>query len=775
MAKKKSSDFGGLLLLVLGGVAWLFVQYGKEILIVGGIAIAAWVVYKLFGPNTQSPPAPQPAPAATPAGAIAISFRGPGFIPGRPTSSNGDDFWQTPTFGGKNLGGWIYTGNGLAAASGDGIEPALVDPKLPVDRSVQDCHARRLDYWPSYGGASPQARAAYLHWLGTGRQDPLADIGYVFLYFYGLERRVLHDAQVSEAAKAELPAIREELKRLLAIYKGSNSFQNYAGSLLDILKSKFVEPRLYDRSPPALRRERELTFDHRLALAQCAADGKPLPAEWAYVWFRADPTTYLRTPGVRCADEFRRLFVLRYRETFGDGLALPRNRTLLKIERRPASPTFGFGFSGHTLKFDLPDVTVLTSPVKKLQELAESCYSRLDSYSRFIKNHQELANTFDALVELPLALWPEAVRKPVEYARALVERAGKPLAIPFEKLRSWFPEWQLINKQKLQSLYRVLGEAGLGMEPDLRFAGGIPTSDSTVVLFADDALSTAPAPSARYSAAALTLQLGAAVAVADGESSDVEKDMLTRQLEERLHLNESERRRLRARLRLLLVVPPKLTGLKSRVDTLDAAQREAIGEFLALVALADGIVTPAEINSLEKTFRLLGLDPKSVYSKVHVAATEPITVQPATTAATGHPIPQPHAAEKISGIQLDPAKVAALQADSERVSAILGSIFAQAAPEPEPVTAMADADAEQPQEPALMGLDVEHSALVRTLLTRVHWARVELEELATDRGLMLDGALEQLNDAAFEKYDKPLLEGEDPVDINQEVAREMLQ
>jgi len=790
VAGKRSSGLGGLLLLVVGGIAWVVAQYGKEILVLGGIALAVWIAYKIFGPKVQPPvvaPPPTPAPPAlratpaapaptapTPSG-ITFSVRGPGFVPGRPTSTNGDEFWQALTVEGKPLGAWAYSGKGLAAVSGDGIEPALLESSAPVDRSIQECRTRRLSYWPSYGGASPDARGAYVHWLGTGLKDPEADIGYVFLYFYGLERRALHDAAVSQVAKSQLPTIQKEIERLLSVYKDNYSFQNYAGSLLDLLNNRAVDPRLYERSPPPLRGHRLLTFHHRIALGQVAADGAPLPAEWAYAWYLSDPTTYLRTPAARCPEEFHQLFLLRYQEVFGDGINVPKNRTQLKMVRRPASPTFGWGFPGHTLQFDLPDVTVLTSPVKKLQEVAESCYARLDGYSRFIGKNGSSTDSFDAIVELPIALWPADVRKPVEDVRALVQRAGKPLAIPFEKLRAWFPAGQLANKRKWQALCRAFGELGLGVEPDVCFGGAVPSAGSTAVLFADDAPSSTATASSRYTAAALTLQLGAAVALADGNTLEAERGLLTRQLEDWLHLSESERRRLHAFLRLVLAAPPKLNGVKAKVETLDATQRQAIGDFVALIALADSSVTPAEVTALEQTFRLLGLDPKSVYSKIHIAATEPVTVQVATPTATGRAIPKRPVRTETSGFRLDPAKVAALQADSERISAILGSIFAQAVPEPEPEETSAEAEVTLSRELPLLGLDTEHSALVRILLSRTQWARVELEELATDRGVMLDGALERVNDAAFDKFNKPLLDGLDPVEINQELAHEVLQ
>jgi hypothetical protein len=186
-------------------------------------------------------------------------------------------------------------------------------------------------------------------------------------------------------------------------------------------------------------------------------------------------------------------------------------------------------------------------------------------------------------------------------------------------------------------------------------------------------------------------------------------------------------------------------------------------------------VAASEVKALEKTFKLLGLDPQSVYAKVHAAATEPITVRRPSAASAGHTIPAPLKRETPVSFQLDSARVAALQADSERVAALLGAIFNQPAPEPEAVAVATDTDDAEPQAPRLLGLDADDSDLLHTLLTRLHWSQDELEELAADRGMMLSGALERINDASFEKFDRPLLEGEDPVELNPEVVREFVQ
>lgn len=75
----------------------------------------------------------------------------------------------------------------------------VINPALSVARSSPDTAGQLMGYWPSYTTIPAQSRAAYLQWLAGGRQDPAAGIGYVFLYFYGLERRLLKDQAMAEA------------------------------------------------------------------------------------------------------------------------------------------------------------------------------------------------------------------------------------------------------------------------------------------------------------------------------------------------------------------------------------------------------------------------------------------------------------------------------------------------------------------------------------------------------------------------------------------------
>lgn len=71
------------------------------------------------------------------------------------------------------------------------------------------------------------------------------------------------------------------------------------------------------------------------------------------------------------------------------------------------------------------------------------------------------------------------------------------------------------------------------------------------------------------------------------------------------------------------------------------------------------------------------------------------------------------------------------------------------------------------------GLEGDHLAFLRLLLSRPQWSRSELEDSASDMELMLDGALEHINELAYEHFDMPITEGEEPVEINPDILEKL--
>lgn len=666
----------------------------------------------------------------------------------------GEGRWIPPgesvTVAGVTLtSGMLYVGGRLKALSGD-AEPCLISGQHTVAR-VGNYRTRQMGYWPSYAEASPEERRAYLNWLSDGRSDPDCDIGYVFLFFYGLERRVIVDSRSDASARNDWPAIVVELRRLLVIYGDkSGTFNRCAGELLSWIELDGKSGQLYARPVPDFPRTYELPPYLRLALGQAAFDRAPLPAHLALAWIRLSPACSLRTAAMRCPNEFGNLFAQRYHEVFGSGLVLPKNRTKLKFVYQPASA--GLHGANITMAFgDVPDVTALTAPVKKLMDIANQCTDELGSYSRLIGKDPAAAETMEGLLLLPAAIWPSSTQAKLRALTAQMCDGRLSLTLK-DLITALGGANQVVNRDRVRSLARSLEDAEIGMEPHVLAGAKAPGEQDTVVLFVQPFVESDVGSRAEYQMAALTLQLASVVAQADGIFHDREIAHLRAEVEAWSHLTLAERRRLHAHLQWLTASPMSLASLKKKLEPLPVAARETLAAFMAALAQADGLVSPEEVKFLEKVYKALGVESKRVFSDIHTAGSGGASVSIVR--------------DEKQGFRLDAGRIAALQEDTARVSALLSKIFVEEVDNAPALVTPAHDSEHEGKGNAPLGLDQDHSALLRLLLSRPDWTRAELEDAAADLDLMLDGALEQINEAAFDAFDEPLFEGEDPISVN---------
>lgn len=579
------------------------------------------------------------------------------------------------------------------------------------------------------------------------------------------------------------------MRRLLAIYGGDASFDTYASEFLDLLEatSLLVAP----LEPPAsadLERTWEVPLAVRIALGRYAAANMPIPPAWARALVRAHPESYLRTPAIRCVDEFDLLFALRYQARYGAGLRVAPSAARIRVHYAPASAAFAGTYEA-TLG-DLPDVCGETGPLPLLKDLAAECCDALDAYSRFLGRTPDGRGTPGAVALLPDELLAshggEVVGALRSWTGEVLDRAldgHAPVGLD-DVIERWSPgRTAKLGKADAVALAGLLGRLGVGMEPDVRFGASTPKPGSRALLFRLPEDATA-APSPAYSAAVTVVHLAAIVTAADGTVDEHERDHLARHLEEVLGLDPAERARLGAHLAWLVAVEAGLAGLKRRVAQLDLDQRTAIGQLLVGLAGADGRVTPDEITVLTKLHRLLGLDESAVYSAIHSLAIDepgPVTVRPASAAGLRWAIPEPTTPEAGGGIvTLDLDKVQARLAETATVTALLVGIFVD--DDPPPVAAAVSSDA-RPVRPAgappaggptLAGLDAPHSALADRLRTRRSWSRAEAEDAAAALGLpLIDGALDRINEAVLDLCGEPLAEGDDPIELNTYAMEEL--
>ncbi|MCU1617834.1 MAG: hypothetical protein JWO98_5374, partial [Frankiales bacterium] len=670
-------------------------------------------------------------------------------------------------------GGLIYVGRKLAAPQRS-VEPSMINPNLRVNSRLPDTLGRGLNYWPAYDSISPESRAAYLEWLARGRRNPSTPLGYVFLFMYGLERRVLVDMQATDSFHSDLAPIRAEMEALIDVYaEQSYSFQRYAKGFLDVIDMMMSVGSI---AAPAKSTSRRLSSNRwivplslKIAIGEIVAAKQPLPAAWALEWAWYNPEFRIRTGAVRCTAEFSDLFTKNYFDTYGDGMKVTPGTTMLGLTYSAASA--GIGYAKLKMQ-NVPDVFALAKPTRALAAIAEEVQESLEAFSRFVGKNPERADSLNGIAFLPQRLI-ESSKNPDfqalrEWLADTVNPEGSEAVAGLELLTRWNPAAPTsLSKAESTPLVQLLGKLHVGIEPDVRFGGPPLSVDSPVVLFpitGDYPLS----PSPSYETATTLTHFAAAVSAADGEVSDDEIQTFLPSIESSLDLSVAEKTRLNAHFKWLTASSTKLTGLTKRVALLSDSQRVSLGGLLLSVAAADGKVTASEMMALTKIFGLLGLDQSDIASRVFAvqssptaAAREPITVRVATPGAPGVPIPlQPRSAAAAPGtLVLDEETIERTMHESASVSELLRGIFDDDQVELTSSTLPADATPVRPPEnptdqssfgaptpPSIAGLDAAHSALVRKLVGLQSLPHLEFEELAQAQNVMPNGAIDTINE-----------------------------
>ena len=638
----------------------------------------------------------------------------------------------------------------------------FIDPSLPVAKVGTDFSGVGTSYWPSYKDIDPRARATYLDWLGGERADKRIGTGYIFLYFYGLERRFFVDTPDEE----EKRLLVVEVERLLAVYGEDHSVRQYLGAFLDA--ARVVREPAGDAEPRLEKSGYELPLGLRVAIGRMAKEKLPLSADWLLGWYIAHPETRLRTAATRAFSEFRALFALIFDERFPDGLKMRTPKRLLRAHYASASRAFEVDL--RPFLGDVPDISGTSKPLVIAKELVEEAADALDKYSRFLGRNPEGRDTIEAHALLPERLWPlfpcaemEDLRR---WSEEVIETGGlSPVEQVIERLEGVPPE--KTGKRQLTGAADALARLSIGMAPDPRFALRSPKLGEPVVLFRlPEGVTALEEVSEKYKNILVAIAMGSFVAHADGTIAAKERSALEARIDT-AELSGAERARLLANLQWMLAVPPDLALFRRRLKDSPENIRHELGQVALAMAAADGVIEPGEIKAIERLYKAIGLTSDGVYSDLHAltARSEPVTVRRAGEQARGFAIPPPP--ERDGKVVLDAGRVASLMADTARVSSVLGDIFSDDDP---------DEDLDETREDlgnGFQGLDAQHAAFLGELLTRPHWDEAEFATLAGQFRLMQAGALETLNEWSFERFGDVLIEEYEGYDLNPDVTAEV--
>lgn len=660
--------------------------------------------------------------------------------------------------------GMIYVGGYLPRRDGSREnENCLIDPALPV-AARGDPGGESMGYWPSYSRISPAARKTYLDWLAGPRSDPKTPIGYVFLYLYGLERRLMLEEKAADA-----PAVAAEVRRLLAIHGRNGSMRRYAGELLSAYRAKAMD------FPDGFIPEGD-SEGYEVPLSLTVAFGirmdrhQPVEPDLLLAYVMAHPETRIRTPARRARGMLKVLFADAVREQYPKGLIVSGARVRrLKARYRAASGTFEVEVlpAGGTL----PDITQLSEPLATGQRILDVCTDRLDAYSRELGRTEGSAPTLAAIAKLPTGYRRKEAEalagRPLDAIEKLAA-AGTVVTVRQLLSQAGLDAGDVPGRARLKEFSGTLAAFGYGNTADPAFSLKTAKPEDRVAVFRlEGEVTEVLAPGEHYRAMQLSIMLGLTVALADGEMHALEQDRLGEMIAAAPGLSGNERARLKAELVVQQADSQRLADWAKRIKDAPEASRRQLADALVGMATADGALDAREVSHLEKLFKPMGMEGDALYSRLHggLAAgerDEDLAIVIPAENDRGVPIPQKSRASRVDLGRLD-----AIRHETRTTASVLAEIFSdeeETVVEPAPPVREADVLSD-----GFDGLERRYGALVSELRERAEWPAAEFDRLVREAGLMPGAARETLNDWSLDRFDELLLEGEDPIQVNTHV------
>lgn len=679
-----------------------------------------------------------------------------------------------------DIGGRRIAGGLLYVVDGSKDErpycPATVIAGLAVGGGR---NARDLGYWPSYYYLTPAQRGAYLDWLATGRSHPDIDLGYVFLFFYGLEWRALVDGQ-------DRSEIAREVLRLYGIYGRHRSFHDYALNLLGVLllaggKANKLDPILaacaghaadHGGLPPLLLDG--VIWQHA---------GKGLPFTWAEEIAQSSQAFRKGVAHERHRERFRALFAQRFAERYPSGIIIPQIAA-------PAEVPYRWALRGSPREdLTIRSTGLLIGPSGKRKDLAMGTFWEglqeiwqqatrevmAENRGRRVAQPSISTRSADPVVVIyapepgaqPAGLGAEPIPPFADPAEAWYEERADDAGVVTTTLGELYalrggPAPAMLTPTQQTRLIESLEAIGLAVEPDLRpDCRRAPQEESRSVVRLD----LVKRPSALCQQLRPLVEASIAIASSDGAVDDAEMEEIIAHLDQKDRLHESERRRLRLYASWLVRTRQIDLGFnRLRRAELPKTHRKAIAALGIAVALRDGRVTDAERTAIGRLYRALQLPEEDLDALL-----------------------KPPAQAK-SGITIDWNAVARLQAETEEVQGMLAQVLAQdEASAPAATTAATGAPADAPaasaaaaERPASAaaasspapdaggaypGLDPRAATVLAGLAGRGEISTTDFKALCAGTGLMPSAAIDLINEWSDANLGDRCIDGDGPYQI----------
>jgi len=633
-----------------------------------------------------------------------------------------------------------------------------------------------LPYSPHYSLITPAQRWKYLSWMAGGRNEDLDEIGYAFIFFYGLERRALVENQ-------DYDAISKEVKRLLTRYPSSNSFNFYLNQLLAYSTGSHLDA-MSDSDIRELFPSFDNLTDYTTKVILSWHWTNKLSVPWDLCYSLAKTSVgFTRTNIVKKSPALiKQLFRIKFLNNFPTGIPFLPEYEQFHLNYRPASPSLmmytGYSQGSNIIEPLTATIPHLNSPsYKLLKKIWDNCIEDLKpAINKLNKTDGKI--TTEVYGALPDALKNEISHPEQESWRTFIstkQPIGSSIILQVSDISQQIgiEKREILTATQSKTLTSTIEDFGWTIVPDQTISGTSFKWNDTIAIIPSS--KNEKKFSDKFQSAALIFEIAHGIAASDEEISEIEENYLYKFVSEQFSLNIFEIECLKGLRKVLDIQPSSLPKIGKRLSKhLSPEQKITLANYLGEIVLLDDKFVKEEQKAIKTVFKALEIDPiisDELIKKFLVGhiPDEPITVLKSRSTRKGEVIPTQVITPEFC---IDKERLDRTKEDTKIVQEMLADIFDQEheeitiETEPEvkiPVTpvkaAVRQTDIDLPFPPeTIPSLDVKYLLMLLDIMKSAELSQDDFTVLAKKHNLMPRAAFDDINSWADEELGDFLLE-----------------
>ena len=601
-----------------------------------------------------------------------------------------------------------------------------------------------LNYWPNYNQISKTQQGYFIKWLADGKPF-IEELGYAYIYYYGLEYRALVEKQDQKEVLFEVIDLVNKFQRLRYGYDLIAylvlSIKNFSLDEMDKILVFFKNnEQEYMYNPAYNSIVKNLT-----------------PSGQYQVKF--SPYQFLNNNEYNNLSDRKNELLSYYFEKILEGLDEGEIYTT-KLQNYNYYMAMGYYRTTNPISYE---AIVPSTKLKRLWNQARKIIK--DEIKQTVKKFDSSAEPLTEIEKL--AYLPSKLRSNINYSSnnfEFGEKAISDVGTIAENLGFKIQDKATLRQSTL--IVDACEALGYEIEPNVNIDKK-PYKKETLVSIYKSQYPEKLSP-IDYQIASLFTDIGYQIALEDKELLQVEIAYIENYIKKEFNLSPSERYRLQMRGELLVHTKAINTSetVKKLIKMLDDTGKETIAKYIISVAMADGIVKDSELKILQKIFKQLDFSDdylNSTLSELINSNDDVVTVEKGTfIKKKGSKIPTEIETDEKVELKLDTEKLEKIKINTSEIHNVLQEIFAEEEAEvfkSEPI------EKNSPENEDNIEIESGLQGLVNIIIEKENWTRNELLNAIQNKGMMLSSAIDEINEWSEEEYGDFLVEEDNDVYI----------